>query len=457
MSGAFEYLRERIKDSVWLGKEILTITDDIWNVLNTPQEWFRNLPFIQFIEEKADPVFEPIKRVINIAKEARDIISSAVLLTLESIYGVNLAFNSKTHEDLAEVGNTMLNNNKFGVTDYNLYIRTIDAYNTNLNLPELSEKLAEIEELVDSIPEMAEDAQNVMRQKEGDAYAFLHQTKNEMEALLETATGAARTQARRILNQVTKLLEKFAEPIEEEPEKGAIILAPVAAVAVPTVITITTLITQIANFFLTGILLKSMATSVSTALAQVSASVVIKYFSATGANGLRYLAADALRNNVHLLPKIWRYTTMQGFAWGFLMAYAPFIILSSIIIIAAIRLSQDEQGLAEHFYVFADHDSAPGLAYANILNSNQIRDELQQIKQDLLNLRDESVEYSTLMGLGIDLIDGPDGQKEPKVIESYDLSGDLPVKIPNSVAQTFYDEFTTKHNLATPSGQWKPL
>ncbi|MCT7965059.1 hypothetical protein NG799_01770 [Laspinema sp. D1] len=456
MAEAFEYLRERIKDSFWLGKEILTITEDINNVLNTPQEWFRNLPLVQFVESMGEPVFEPIKKVIEIAKEARDIITAAVLLTLESIYGVNLAFNSKTHEDLAQVGNTMLNNNSFGTTEYNLYIRAIDAHNVNLKLPELSQKLAEIEELVDSIPEMAEDAQNVMRQKEGDAYAFLHQTKNEMEALLETAEGAARTQARRILNQVIKLLEKFAEPIEEEPEKGAIILAPVAAVAVPTVVTITTLVTQIANFFLTGILLKSMATSVATALAQVSASVVLKYFSATGANGLRFLAADALRNNVHLLPKIWRYTAMQGFAWGFLMAYAPFIVLSSIIIIAAIRLSQDEQGFAEHFYVFADNDNAPAFAYSNILNPNQIRDELHKIKNDLVQINDNAVQYQTIMGLGIDFVEGANG-KEPKVVESYDLSGPSPVKIPNSVAQEFYDQFSAKHNIGTPSGQWKPV
>jgi hypothetical protein len=458
MSKTFEYLRDRIVNNVWLGKEILNITDTVFNIMQIPGEWFSNLPLIQFFESQTEPVFEPIKRVIKLAKEGVDIIGAAVLLTMESIYGVNLAFNSQTHDDLAEVGNQMLNNNSFGTTEYSLYIRAIDAHNTNLNLPEVSLRLAQVEEVVDSIPEMVEDVEGTLREKEGEAYAFLIQTQQEMEALLETAKGAARRKARRILNQVQKILENLQQSPEEDSEgKGAIVLVPVAAIAAPTVVTVTALVTSIAKFFVTGILLKSMATSVSTALAQVSASVVIKYFSATGANGLRFLAADALRQNIHLLPKIYRFTAMRGYAWGFLMAYAPFIILSSIIIIAAIRLSQDEQGLAEHFYVFADNDSAPGLAYANILNSNQIRDELQQIKQDLLNLRDESVEYSTLMGLGIDFIDGPDGQKEPKVVESYDLSGDSPVKIANSVAQQFYDQFTAKHNLGTPSGQWKPV
>lgn len=453
MSRTFDYLRDRIEENFWLGKEILSISDEIRQFLNAPREWFLELPPIRFIREITDPIFEPIRNVIDSIQDNVDVVASTALLTLETIYGINKAFNSETYstvDALESKGNGQLNEAKFTDSEYYLYIRSIDAYNVGLNLPQLSQRLAEMEEQITQIEEMGENAIQKMREEEARAFQKLHETKAEMEQALETATGAVRRRVQRILRRVTKLIEELQQPSEPEENRPAIILAPIAAVATPTVVTVTTVVTQIASFLLSGFLLKALAqqlnSAVAIALSQSAGSVVCKFFGSTGANGLRYLAAATLKNNISLLPKIFSTTAMKGFAWVFLTAYAPYIIVASILIILAIKKQRDREVTATHFYVFADHDELPGFAYANILNSDQVQTELSRMRDDLLNIAQTT--YPQVIGIGIE---------DNEIAVGYNLSSGNAIQMPKSEAQRLYDEFVNKHNIGTPSGEWRPV
>jgi hypothetical protein len=51
--GQFDYLRDQISNNTWIDKEALQISDAVTTALNNDQEWYFNLPHIQFIMENS--------------------------------------------------------------------------------------------------------------------------------------------------------------------------------------------------------------------------------------------------------------------------------------------------------------------------------------------------------------------------------------------------------------------
>jgi hypothetical protein len=97
--GQFDYLRDQISNNTWIEKEALRISDTVITALNNGQEWYFSLPHIQFI--MANLILGGIKDLLTASQDLGATVLDCNLVFLETVYGINKAFNSKVHEDLA--------------------------------------------------------------------------------------------------------------------------------------------------------------------------------------------------------------------------------------------------------------------------------------------------------------------------------------------------------------------
>lgn len=98
----FDYLRAQLADNVWAGKEILTVADAVNNGANTGKDWYFSLPHIQFI--MSHPVMAGIKNVLVASQDLQSTIMDCCLVFLETVNGINRAYNSKAFSNLAAKG-----------------------------------------------------------------------------------------------------------------------------------------------------------------------------------------------------------------------------------------------------------------------------------------------------------------------------------------------------------------
>src|SRR4028119_1551475 len=141
--GQFDYLRDQISNTTWIDKEALQISDAVTAALNNGQEWYFNLPHIQFLMENSS--MRGIKDLLTASQDLGSTVLDCNLVFLETVYGINKAFNSKVHKDLADKAKTELDKLAANNTEKAIYEASVMAHNESLNLPELSLKVAAIE------------------------------------------------------------------------------------------------------------------------------------------------------------------------------------------------------------------------------------------------------------------------------------------------------------------------
>jgi hypothetical protein len=392
--GQFDYLRDQISNNTWIDKEALQISEAVTRTLNNGQEWYFSLPHIQFLMQNSS--MGGIKDLLTASQDLGATVLDCNLVFLETVYGINKAFNSKVHKDLADKAKTELDKLAANNTEKAIYEASVMAHNESLNLPQLSVKVAAIEAEIASIQQQGATAVEQIEQWKNDAITKLEQLKNELLTLIEGLLGNPRRNARARLRRVEagivamqtgtippiiatnpyEITSMFDRPItstfRRQPVVNAIV--PIAAGGAATVAGAATILTGIAGWLLSSFFLKaaSIPATLLPALTNTVVSVVLKVVGSSGANAMRYLAASALKAGQSLLPKIFGTTGMQVSRWAYLMAWAAPIIGAAVIIIQAMR---NKLLLADMLYTFAELRNLPekfNLTQAHMIDTNRI-------------------------------------------------------------------------------------
>lgn len=393
----YDYLRDRIRNNVWLGKDVLNISDQVFSVINSPRDWFYNLPPIKFILESEN---SPLSQLVDFLDEASDvpgIIRDCGLIFLETTYGINQAYNSKVHQNAQAVAaeNAIL---KLKTTpqEISIYNGAVTAHNEALNLPLLSKKADEIAAVMATAGQIANTGNQQIQQWHQQTLNKLNQAKDDLAKQLTELTGKARTKAQRELNKLTKIIESMLSGTNQQSIRsmmqtksvGAIV--PIAVGGLATVGGAISIVSAIASFLLSGMFLKAITdfpVQLLGGLVQATTSIVLKFFGSSGASAVRYLAAAALKTAANLLPAMFAKTGMFGGAWTVLAAYAPFIIISAIIIILAIKSTNTEVGPI--LYVFGcGYNDQPDMVFASSrrdIKKFTIKQVLAKLAKELTN------------------------------------------------------------------------
>jgi hypothetical protein len=422
--GQFDYLRDQISNNTWIEKEALRISDAVTTALNNGQEWYLNLPHIQFIMENSS--MGGIKDLLIASQDLGSTVIDCNLVFLETVYGINKAFNSKVHKDLAGKAQAELAKLAANNTEKAIYEASVMAHNETLNLPELSVKVAAIEAEIASIQQQGAAAVEQIEQWKNDAITKLEELKNELLTLIEGLLGNPKRNARARLRIVEagivamqtgtippiiamnpyEITSKFDCPIistlRRQPVFNAIV--PIAAGGAATVAGAATILTGIAGWLLSSFFLKavSIPATLLPALTNTVVSIVLKVVGSSGANAMRYLAASALKAGQSLLPKIFGATGIQVSGWAYLMAWAVPIIGAAVIIIQALK---NKTSLAELLYVFADiQGSSTGkfhLSQAYMQDTNKV-EVLEQFKTSSKRLlQNAPLPIERIIGVGL--------------------------------------------------------
>ena len=423
--GQFDYLRDQITNNIWIDKEILQISDAVTTALNEGQEWYFSLPHLQFI--MANPVMGGLRDLLTASQDLGGTVVDCNLVFLETVYGINKAFNSKVHKDLASKAQVELAKLAANNTEKAIYEASVMAHNEALNLPELSVKVAAIEAEIAAIQQQGATATEQIEQWKNDAITKLEELKNELLALIEGLQGNPRSNARARLRTVEagivamqtgnipsiiamnpyEISSQFDLSIHSTFRRAPVVLNAVVPIAVggaATVAGAATVLTGIAGWLLSSFFLKavSIPATLLPALTNTVVSIVLKVVGSAGANATRYLAASALKAGQSLLPKLFGATGMQASGWAYLMAWATPIIGAAVIIIQAMR---NKTSLAELLYVFADiQGSTAGkfhLSQAYMQDTNKV-EVLEQFKTSSRRLiQNAPLPIERIIGVGL--------------------------------------------------------
>lgn len=390
----YDYLQDRIRNNVWLGKDVLNISSQVFSVINSPRDWFYNLPPIKFILESEN---SPLSQLVDFLDEASDvpgIIRDCGLIFLETSYGINKAYNSKVHQNAqsaaAENAIAILRTTQ---REISLYEGAVIAHNEALNLPMLSTKASEIAATMATVGQIANTGREQILQWHQQTLNKMNQAKDDLAKQLAELTGKARTKAQRELNKLTKIIESMLSGTNKQSIRSISYQTKSVGAIVPIVGGLATvggaisIVSAIATFLLSSMFLKAITDfpiQLLGGLVQATTSIVLKFFGSSGASAVRYLAATALKAAAQVLPAMFNPTGMFGGAWTVLAAYAPYIIIAAIIIILAIKSTNTEVGPI--LYVFGTgFNDQPDMVFA----SSRRDTKKFTIKQVLANLGKE--------------------------------------------------------------------
>jgi hypothetical protein len=443
----FDYLRAQITENVWAGKEILTIADAVNNGVNTGKDWYFSLPHIQFI--MSHPVMAGIKNLLVASQDLQSTVMDCSLVFLETVNGVNRAYNSKAFSNLAAKGQQELASLLPSSREKAIYEAAVMAHNDSLNLAELSETIESINAEIQGIQQIGLTAEAQIESWKAQALNKIEELKNQLLGLLDSLTGNARRSVRERMRRadaariaittgnIPKIIAHnpyiissvYNHPISSIYRRPPILNSAIVPITVGGAATITgavTVLTSIAGWLLGSFFLKAfnIPATLLPALTNTVVSIVLKITgSGGGAEAIRYFAASALKAGASLLPKIFAVTGMQASGWAYLMAWASPIIGAAVIIVTAMRNQTD---LAEFLYVFADiQGSETGkfhLSQAYMEDTNKV-EVLEQFKTSSRRLIQNAIlPIERIIGVGLN-------QKKEYAV-AYDLTNpDNPIPI----------------------------
>ncbi len=487
---------------IWANMKALTGVAEVEKLFSQPQEWFTNQPVIQGL--LSHPVTKPMLSWLE-AKENIAMFSVLIgqcgIAFLETSHGINRAYNSKAHANLAGAGEAALSAVISTSTEKGIYGDVINAFNDSLNLPELAKTGIKINQDVGEAWASLEKERLAAIQKALKLRNKLFKQLESPQIKLEERK-KLRAEYDNVAKSLVGMGEKPIAPPKKatKPKKGATstpiptptpnsglgeiighnpyninsiyndrissirsikvnasalvlvpVVAPIVAVggAIATVGITAGIISTIASWFLGNCMnLVGLPAGLTQSLVHCVTSIVLKVSGSAGAESLRFFAASALKANAALLMKVFGISNMNVTAWMFLTAMAVPILIVSIIIILAMR--NKNKVIFSHFYLLAEHDRYPGFAYASIQNADDARIEFATMKKDLLELA--NITYSGIYGVGIEVENG-----KPEVKGGFNLATDTPRRMNSADAKKALEDFATKHSVSIPLGAWKPV
>ncbi len=445
----------------WFNKN-LTGVSDVEKFSEQTIEWLREQPLVAAMLSVTDPINEKAYDLFPWLKEYEDIkmfpalMKSVVLAFLETSHGINRAYNSKAHSNLAAAGEKALSSAVSTSTEKGIYGDAINAFNVGLNIPEVSKLNIKVNQDVSS-------AWQSLINKREEMLAGYRNLKEQLFKQLESIdlVGKARRLLRKKYNELVKSLTGMGEKPTPAPVKGGIkptpssggsgikapshfrpgfgfviahnpyeinsiyndrilsirsievnasalvivpIVTPIVAVtgALATVGITAGIISTIATWFMgTAMNLVGMPASLIPALTHCVTSIVLKVSGSAGAEALRYFAASALKANATSLMTVFGASSMNITTWLFLTAMALPILLVSVIIILAMK---SKVLLSEMLYIFADIKDKPGmfnLSQAHMYDTNP-KEILEQFKTSARRLMANSIlPIEKIIGIGL--------------------------------------------------------
>ncbi|MFB2891973.1 hypothetical protein ACE1CI_03400 [Aerosakkonemataceae cyanobacterium BLCC-F50] len=393
----YDYLRNRIQNNVWLGKDVLNISDQVFSVINSPRDWFYNLPPIKFILESENSPLAQLKDFLDEASDVPGIIRDCGLIFLETAYGINQGYNSKVHANAQSAAAAQaIAIMRTTEREISLYNGAVTAHNEALNLPMLSQNIDAISAQMAAVGQIAYTGIQQINSWQEQMINQISNLINQLRTQLENLTGSARSKVQRKLTKLTKINQSMLSGTNNQSIQlsafSSAAIVPIAVGGLATVGGAIGVVSAIASFLLSGMFLKAITdfpAQLLGGLVQATTSIVLKFFGSSGASAVRYLAAAALKTAADVLPVMFNPTGMFGGAWTVLAAYAPFIIIAAIVIILAIKSTNTEVGPI--LYVFGcGHNDQPDMVFA----SHRRDIKKFTIKQVLANLRSELTQES---------------------------------------------------------------
>lgn len=497
---------EQISDAItgiWADIESLTGANEVRRLMEAPQNWLMEQTPVQALLNHPD-----CKTILGwlgtgeTVKMFPKLIGECGIAFLQTAHGINRAYNSRSHGNLAGAGEAALTNLTSTSTEQGIYGDAVNAFNESLNLPFLSKTGIQIQYSVESgwknIETQREEALRKARELRDKLYKELQDKRLKLKE---------RRKTRARYNNVAKALIQMGDPpmpspkLPKTPPKtppktkpktqpnpgggsgtgtiiaqnmydinsiyndrissirsikvnaSALVVVPVVAPivvvggAIATVGATAGIIASIANWFLGSFMnLVGLPSGLLPALTNCITAIVLKVSGSSGANALRFFAASALKANAALLMTVFGTKNMNATSWIFLMGMSVPILLVSTIILLAMRTKTAMT--FSQFYVLAEHDKYPGFVYASIQNADDAKKEFSTMKEDLLAVA--TVEYDKISGVGMEM-----ENDKLEVKGGFDLSDETPVKIPVDEAKKLLEEFSEKHSVSFPMGAWK--
>lgn len=391
-------LKSRVVDSGesknWLGKDVLEIPIDLYNLVNNG---VNNFPVVNILTGLTEPIFEPIKQIAEQLVALPDIGIMSGLLTLESIYGINKAYNTKLYrgQNLLAYANSIMNRDIPDSDDDYYYIMGISAYNETLNIPLLNTQInslqSQVVEVTGNIQSQAQSTIDSFESKFGIDY--IQDKITELEGLILEAGESASSTIKNQLYRLRSFVKKFMAissssqsiPISSYGSFGAIEL--IVPTLTPKLTDVVGVINQLANWFLS---MFSIPQQILEVLTHTVTSVVCKAIGSAGAEVSRYLSAGLLQSLPQLVPAVGSATgTLFGGAWAVLMAYAPWIALVAGLILVALKLSDKKVKFGNLVYLFGvkaiGRRPSTGFAVTYDMNEVQMRAFIVNFAKELLN------------------------------------------------------------------------
>ena len=397
--------RVRVSDSKnWLGKDILEIGSEIYGLINNG---VNNFPVVSTLTGLTEPILEPIKQIAEQLIALPDISILAGLVTLESIYGINKAYNTKLYkgQNLVAYANNIMSRDIPSSDDEYYYVMGISAYNETLNIPLLNSEITNLQSKVGGIQSQAQSTINQFADKFGLNY--LQDKITELEGLIAEAGENASNTIKNQLYRLRSFVKKFmgissssqSIPIVNYGSFGAIEL--IIPTATPKLGDVVGVINKLANWFLS---MFSIPNQILEVLTHTVTSVVCKAIGSAGAEVSRYLSAGLLQSLPQLVPAVGSATgTLFGGAWAVLMGYAPWIALVAGLILVAFKLSDKKVKFGRLVYLFGVKAAGrrPSIGFAGTygMNEAQMRAFIVDFAKQLLN--ELNTTYVNLWGFNI--------------------------------------------------------
>ncbi|EAW35136.1 hypothetical protein [Lyngbya sp. PCC 8106] len=357
----YNYLKSRIRNNKWLGKDSLLINSETLSLVKGQLD---NIPAINLLKNAVSGVgLTLFSELIEEAIAITDIGVASSLLTLESCYAINRAFNSKTHNPNS-YGNELLVRYSTIPSSQDLYQSILESWNETLNIPQAHAQVNEIRTQVGNIQPTINQKISSLESSFGENYitSQINQITSQINNTLNPKIkGRLRTQVSRLRRTLTEIGEPANIPNEPFNITNIDYIPPNLS---PRTVDIINLFNQLASWFLS---LFSFSEPVVNILKYAVSSVVCKAVNLVGAKACRYLAAGGLKAAPQLIPSVASSSgTLFSGAWAFLSAYAPYIAVVGILILAALKWSKETE-LGDFIYVLGmQPEREPDLAFARV-------------------------------------------------------------------------------------------
>lgn len=423
---------------IHIGKQILPIVSAVTNAIQDGKEWFLDLPHIQFLLKI--PVFKDlIMSVTNMGSTVAQVGQAFC----ETVYGVNLARNSRVYQqNLAGRGLSLLGNIKPSTRDKSLYEAAVLAHNESLNLPEISRLITEIEGGLIGESENPIEIMNQWRMEAIEkATNFANQLISQLKELKGNAKRGARVQIKRASEALDAMQRRVVPPVFANSDYEinsrlnwqlnstarydissirqsniyASVIVPsfvdtslIVPIGIPSLVGAGTIIGSMATWLLTNVFLRTVVgfpMQMLDALKHTVTSIVLKVLGSSGADAYRFLAASVIKAGKNLIPVVFARTGMFSAAWTFLMPYALPMMAVAIIIITAIR---NKASIGQNLYVYGKSSETMfslGTAHLYDTDRTEMRSQLQRIARNLKV--ESSTDFQILYGVATDDDDKP--------------------------------------------------